>query len=246
MNIQNLPLERIIYLDVETVPSVAHYDKLNKGMQIAWDKKCRFIDKENAEKSPSDKFKEYAGIYSEFGKIVCISMGIATKKDDEWFIRLKSYYGDNESTILEDVAEVLQKSLSSKKFDYICGHNIKEFDIPYICRRMMVNGLSLPDCLQMAGKKPWELDHLLDSLSLWKFGDYKHYTSLDLLMNLFEIPSPKDDIDGSDVGKVYWDENDCSRIMKYCEKDVLAVINLFFRWNGLDLVDKKNITFTVD
>ncbi|MGB3546715.1 MAG: ribonuclease H-like domain-containing protein, partial [Saprospiraceae bacterium] len=153
------------------------------------------------------------------------------------------FASDDERELLEGFSAMLQQYYKDPAKCYLCGHNIKEFDIPYVCRRMVVNGLSFPEVLQITGKKPWETKHLLDTLELWKFGDYKNYTSLKLLAGLFGIPSPKDDIDGSDVGRVYWQEKDLPRIALYCEKDVLATVQLFLRYQLKPLLEEDQIEY---
>ena len=157
--------------------------------------------------------------------------------------RIKSFASEDEKELLEDFCDMVVQYYNDPDVHSICGHNIKEFDIPYICRRLLVNGMPLPDILNIPGRKPWETNFLLDTMTLWKFGDYKHFTSLKLLTNIFDIPSPKDDIDGSDVNKVYWEDQDLDRIAKYCEKDVLAVIQLLFRFKGLPILEAHQIQF---
>ena len=136
----------------------------------------------------------------------------------------------------------MNKSFKNEKEDVLCAHNGKEFDFPYLCRRMLVNGIKIPKILQIMGKKPWEINHI-DTLEFWKFGDYKHYTSLELLTEIFGIPSPKDDIKGSDVARVYWEEKDLNRIAKYCQKDVLALVQLFLRFKGESLLKEDDMIF---
>ncbi len=226
--IENLNIEDILFLDIETVPAYAEFDALPENMQALWTKKAGHIDK-NSEKTPSELYNR-AGIYAEFGKIVCISCGFLRSNS----IRMKSFYGDHEEDILKNFASLLTRSYSSDKYK-LCAHNGKEFDFPYISRRMLINGIQLPVILRTAGKKPWEVQHL-DTMELWKFGDYKHYTSLELLAAVFGIPTPKDDIDGSQVAEVYWKDKDLKRIAKYCEKDVLTTAQLMRRYMGLPLI----------
>ncbi|MDP4186922.1 MAG: 3'-5' exonuclease, partial [Bacteroidota bacterium] len=192
----------------------------------------------NDEESASDVYQR-AGIYAEFGKVVCISCGIIVLRDQKKFFRLKSFYGDDEKQILLGFNGMLLKFASNRKVQ-LCAHNGKEFDFPFLARRMLVNQIALPEILDIAGKKPWEVN-FLDTLELWKFGDYKHYTSLELLTNLFGIPSPKDDIDGSQVADVYYKEKDIGRIAAYCEKDVVALTQLFLRYKGESLIEDENI-----
>jgi DNA polymerase elongation subunit (family B) len=202
-------------------------------MQELWDKKSKYFRKED--ESPADVYQR-AGIYAEFGKIVCISIGGIQNGESGKKFWSHSFAGADEKKLLNEFAEVLNKPKNKNK--YLCGHNIKEFDVPFIARRMLINGIKLPDALNI--KKPWEVN-FIDTLDLWKFGDYKHYTSLNLLTNIFGIPSPKDDIDGSEVARVFYEENDIERIAAYCEKDVLATAQLFLRFKGESLIDPANV-----
>lgn len=239
--IQSIQPENILFLDVETVPQHPNDGELSEQERYLWQKKAQRIAK--GEEDPnSNEVYQRAGIYAEFGKIVAISVGFMYLSTDGWSIRLKSFMGDDEKALLKDFGDLVQEHYS-KAQHFLCGHNIKEFDIPYIARRMLINGLKLPDPINVAGKKPWEVKHL-DTLELWKFGDYKAYTSLELLAHVFGIPTPKDDIDGSQVGRVYWQEGDLQRIAQYCEKDVVTVIQLWLKFNNQDLIDERNISFT--
>ncbi len=189
-----------------------------------------------------DTYTERAGIYAEFGKIVCISVGAVFRdKDKKLKIRLKSFADANERHLLHEFSKLLFDHYNNPHKHFICGHNIREFDIPYICRRMVVNQLPLPGMLQIAGKKPWETKYFLDTMELWKFGDYKSYTSLKLLAAILDFPSPKDDIDGSNVGRVYWEDKDLERISLYCEKDVLATAQLFLRYQRKPLFEEEQV-----
>lgn len=233
-------LYNILFLDIETVPGVAEFEELSEELQELWSVKARSILKKGAEELQYDEIAETyerAGIYAEFGRIVCISVGFLTKANgEEPVMRLKSFSNSVEASLLEDFSELLQKHFNSPDRFALCGHNIKEFDIPYICRRMLVNQLPLPKMLDIAGKKPWETKHLLDTMEMWKFGDSKNYTSLRLLAAVFDFPSPKDDMDGSDVASVFWQDRDFDRIAAYCEKDVLATAQLFLRFKRLPLL----------
>ncbi len=232
--IDDLNIENVLFLDIETVPATPDYNSLDETMRTLWDKKAGIIGKNDPEQTPADLY-ERAGIYAEFGKIVCISCGFMRGST----FRVKSFYGDYEEDILKNFASLLTRSYSIDKYK-LCAHNGKEFDFPYISRRMLINGVKLPPILNAAGKKPWEVKHL-DTMELWKFGDYKHYTSLELLAAIFGIPTPKDDIDGSQVGEVYWKEKDLKRIVTYCEKDVLTTAQLLRRYMGLPLIKNDNV-----
>ncbi|MCE5331990.1 MAG: 3'-5' exonuclease [Bacteroidales bacterium] len=244
MNLSDLP--KIMFLDIETVPQKAGISEIPEDLAHLWEEKYNLIRKRMPEKytdetSAAEAFANSAGIYSEFGKIVCISVGFIYFKGLEMHFRTKSFAGDNEKTILDDFAQLLTKFCTTKEHT-LCGHNIKEFDIPYICRRMLINGISLPSVLQISGKKPWEIS-FIDTLELWKFGDYKNYTSLKLLTAIFGIPTPKDDIDGSQVARVYYEEKDIERIAVYCQKDVVATTQVFLRMQNIQGFKTENIEF---
>lgn len=235
-------LLNILFIDIETVPVEADFENLGEEMQELWAIKSRQVLRRTEEELSfdeiADAFHTRAGIFAEFGRIVCISVGFLTRSaaGEAPVLRLKSFAHHSEVRLLEDFSELLSKHFNSPDKFALCGHNIREFDIPYICRRMMVNQLPLPRMLDIAGKKPWETKHLLDTLEMWKFGDSKNFTSLRLLAALFGIPSPKDDMSGSDVAGVYWNDRDLDRIATYCEKDVLATVQLFLRLKRLPLL----------
>ncbi len=234
--LDNVRVEDVLFLDIETVPAAASYDLLDPAMQSLWDKKS------NQFRSPdqtSGDVYERAGIYSEFGKIICISVGLIKEKNPFSF-RLKSFYGNEEKTLLSDFSAMLSKFSKTNREALLCAHNGKEFDYPYIARRMIINGLIIPDILDNAGRKPWEIK-LLDTMDLWKFGDYKNYTSLDLLTSILGISTPKDDIDGSMVAGIYYGENDLERIVRYCEKDVLAIARVLLRLMNLPGINDDKI-----
>lgn len=233
--LSNIKPEDILFLDIETVPSSSSFDKLDTVFQNLWDKKSKQFRTED--QSPSDVY-ERAGIYAEFGKIICISVGLIKEKNPVRF-RLKSFYGDDEKALLTEFAVMLIK-FSKNREALLCAHNGREFDYPYTARRMIINNIAIPDILDNAGKKPWEVK-LLDTLDLWKFGDYKSYTSLALLTSILGIASPKDDIDGSMVAGIYHNEHDIRRIVKYCEKDVLAVAQVLLRFMNLPGIDPERI-----
>ena len=239
--LENIKSEDVLFLDIETVPQHPNFESLTKVFQDLWEKKSSYFRKED--ELASDVFNR-AGIYAEFGKIICISVILIILRQGEKFFRLKSFFSDDEKKLLVDFSDMLTK-FSGRTEPRLCAHNGKEFDFPYLARRMLINDLKLPELLDVAGKKPWEVK-FLDTLELWKFGDYKHYTSLNLLANIFNIPTPKDDIDGSMVADVYWKENNLKRIVDYCEKDVLTIAQLFLRYKGEKLIDPENIERATD
>lgn len=244
---ESFDLYNVLFLDIETVPCVANFEEMEEELQELWAIKARTILRKPQEELEFDEivetFQTRAGIYAEFGKIICISVGFLTRQPDsqEPLMRLKSYANHVEANLLEDFSELLQKHFGNPDKYAICGHNIKEFDIPYICRRIMVNQLPFPRMLDIAGKKPWETKHLLDTMEMWKFGDYKNYTSLRLLAAIFGFPSPKDDMDGSEVAGVYWEERDLDRIAAYCEKDVLATAQLYLKMRRLPILRENQV-----
>lgn len=231
--LDQLDLFKVLVLDIETVPQYATFDELPDNFKKLWDLKTTYQRKN--EISPED-FYQKAGIWAEFGKVICISVGMfATKRS----FRVKSFYNHQEKDVLASFAKLLK----SQSTDLIlCAHNGKEFDYPYLCRRLLINNLPIPHQLDITNKKPWEINHL-DTLDLWKFGDYKNYTSLNLLAAIFDIPTPKDDIDGSMVGKVYWEENGLERIKTYCQKDVITTARLLQKFKGLPILTDDNITY---
>lgn len=234
--LDQLKLDKILFLDIETVAQQPQFDLIDEKLKTHWEKKAAFLATNN--ETPEELYNR-AGIYAEFGKIVCISAGVITYENNEKKLRLKSFYDDDENLLLTAFFEMLNNHFN-KPYHLLCAHNGKEFDFPYIARRGLVNGLKLPVILDSAGKKPWETPHL-DTLQLWKFGDYKHFTSLSLLTAIFNIPTPKDDIDGSMVNQVYWEEKDLKRIAIYCEKDVVALTQLFLRYRNEPLIKTENI-----
>lgn len=233
--ISKINLENILFLDIETVPETQYFGDLDETKQDLWESKTKYQRKDDC--SAKD-FYERAGIWAEFGKIVCISVGYFNFLDNNRHFRVTSFYG-NEIKILNDFKQLLMSHFNEAKH-LLCAHNGKEFDFPYIARRMIIHNIPLPNKLNLFGKKPWEVPHL-DTLDLWKFGDYKNYTSLKLLTHVLGIPSPKDDIDGSEVYRVYYEENQVERIIVYCEKDTIAVAQIFLRLRGDKLLTADEI-----
>ena len=236
--LENLNTEDVIFIDIETAPQFPEFGEVPYNFQKLWDKKSTYFRTE--EQLAADVY-ERAGIYAEFGRIICISAGFITQKQGERFYRVKSFYDDDEKKLLSQFNQMLEK-FTSHPGKRVCAHNGLEFDFPYIARRSLIHGLKLPKILDIAGAKPWEVkDRLIDTLQLWKFGDYKNYTSLELLCAVFNIPTPKDDIDGSQVAHVYYVENDLDRIIRYCEKDTLALTNLLLRYKGEPIIPFENM-----
>ena len=240
--LNHIKLENVLVLDIETVPQVSRYVDMPENFKPFWKKKAAQVIKEDAELADEEGYFDYAGIYAEFGKIICISVGayVEDKDTGNQTLRIKSFYGKDEKKVLNEFFSLLNLKYHDLKKHALCGHNIKEFDVPYICRRALVNGLRLPKILDIGGLKPWEVNNI-DTLQLWKFGDYKNYTSLNLLANIFGIPTPKDDIDGSMVADVFWNQNDLERIRTYCQKDVLTTAQLLLKYKGLPLISDEEV-----
>lgn len=231
-------LKDILFVDIETASAVPEYAQLSERMQALWDKKSqRYRRGDDAEKSSEQLFTEKAGIHAEFARVVCISCGyLQFDEEGAPSMNMKSYGGEDEVEVLAEFGKMLDKYTAVKAGRTLCAHNGKEFDYPFLGRRYVINQLRIPYSLQVQGKKPWEVN-LLDTMELWKFGDYKSYTSLNLLSAILDIPSPKDDIDGSDVGRVFWQEKDHERIRIYCEKDVLTTAQVVLRMCRLPLME---------
>ena len=226
--LDQLRLEEVLFLDIETVPQQAGFDELDEDLKQLWTDKSKYSREKNGitvEESYSD-----AGIYAEFGKIVCISERYFATRMNQRVLRVTSFYGHDEYKLLADFSELLE-TRTNHPFRMLCAHNGKEFDFPYLCRRMLIHRIKLPLLLNIAGKKPWEVAHL-DTMELWKFGDYKNYTSIKVLAKIFGIPTPKDDIDGSQVRSVYYEQGDLDRIELYCKKDVATVARLLQCYKG--------------
>jgi 3'-5' exonuclease len=233
--IKDINVENVLFLDIETVPAFQSYEEMSEVFRKLWDKKTELL-KKDPEETPVSIYPR-AGIYAEFGRIICISVGFFRGKE----FRIKSFFGDDEYQVLKQFCKLLEGhyNFSGKM---LCAHNGKEFDFPNLARRILINNLPLPAILDSAGKKPWEVQ-FLDTMELWKFGDYKHYTSLELLSAVFDIPTPKDDISGGEVYRVYWQERDLERIRIYCQKDVLTVARLFLKYQQQPGIEEEQVVY---
>lgn len=241
-----IELSRILFIDIETVASYRHFEDMQDSERSLWKSKClanRWLDSSSPESAYATLYPQKAGILAEFGKIICISVGYMHLDGGMWQAKITAFSDEDEKRVLKEFSELILKNYKSTDQQGICGHNIREFDIPWICRRMMVHRIEIPPFLQVSGKKPWEIKHLLDTLDMWKFGDTKNYTSLKLLMHVLGLPSPKEDIDGSMVNSVYWEEGDLHRITKYCMKDVAAVMQLYCRFIDMPVIHENQIQY---
>ncbi|MBO9573460.1 MAG: ribonuclease H-like domain-containing protein [Chitinophagaceae bacterium] len=233
------PLNNILFIDIETVSQHSSFEELSDPWQTLWTKKAEGLLKNIKDELTVAEIYDRAGIYAEFGKIICISCGIIQGSGENRVFSVKSFYGDDEKKLLGEFCEMLTKwSVGSQK--YLCAHNGKEFDFPYLCRRMIINNECIPEILNISGKKPWEVC-LLDTMELWRFGEYRSFISLNLLAHVLEVPTSKDDIDGSMVGRVYWNEKNLERIVTYCQKDVITMAQIYLRLNREPLLLPQNI-----
>lgn len=234
-----ISLDKIVFLDIETVPAYADYHSLNDIEKELWLNKVQFLKRNESDSAES--LYPRAGIYAEFGKIVCISVGHFTRVNNKRSFNISSFFGDSEKDVLNRFILFLNKIGNSSTL--LCAHNGKEFDFPYMCRRMIINRFKIPEVLNISGKKPWEVNHL-DTMELWRFGDYKSYTPLKLLTYVAGLPSPKDDMDGSDVSRVYWRDRDLNKIAVYCQKDVVAVANILLFFKQLPYISEDELSVT--
>lgn len=236
---QNIAVENLFFIDIETVSCSENYELLTDEWKELWTEKINKALPDNI--TPEEYYPRRAGIMAEFAKVVCISFGYIKTENGKSQLRIKSFYSEDEKEILEKFIDTVCQMQAKNNWCFT-GHNIKEFDIPFLCRRILVNNISIPDCFNFQAMKPWDVP-VLDTLHLWRFGDYKHYTSLKLLAATLGVPSPKDDIDGSKVGEVYWSEKDLQRIALYCQKDVATVANIILRFKNLPLLSEEQIVF---
>ncbi|MFT7589394.1 MAG: hypothetical protein ACI959_001612 [Limisphaerales bacterium] len=232
-------IEDLLFFDIETAPVAGSFEELSPELQAIWMAK---EDKKRPEEvtNPADWFFDRAGISAEFGRVVCIAIGYFNRGQDGLKLRIKTIAEPDEAILLQDFQQLLDRFTASKDNFRLCGHNIKEFDIPWLCRRMLINNVPIPSLLDVSGLKPWEIVHL-DTLELWRFGERRNFTSLRLMAEILGVPTPKDDIDGSEVGRVFWEEMDLDRICTYCAKDVKAVADLVLRLKGQKVLEEDQV-----
>jgi len=237
---QQIAIENLFLLDIETVSGVQHFNLLNDEWKELWSEKI--LKSLPPDITPEEYYPKRAAILAEFAKVVCISTGYFKKENNDWQLRIKSFFSENEKDVLESFTKMLEQLHAKNSRWIFTGHNIKEFDIPFLSRRMLVNNIEIPPYIDFQNMKPWDTP-VLDTLHLWRFGDYKHYTSLKLLAATLGVPSPKDDIDGSKVGEVFWEEKDLQRIAIYCQKDVATVANVLLSFKCLTLLTEQHIAY---
>lgn len=236
----NTPLENLLLIDIETASQMKNYDSLNDEWKQLWTEKIHKALPENI--TAEEYYPLRAGIMAEFAKVICVSFGYFRTVNNILELRIKSFYSDNEKDILENFIKTLYHLHAVNNEWCFTGHNIKEFDVPFLCRRLLVNNLNIPTFMDFQNMKPWETP-VTDTLHWWRFGDYKHYTSLKLLAATLGVPSPKDDIDGSMVGHVFWEEKNLERIAIYCQKDVVTVANVMLRFKNMPLLTPEQIVY---
>jgi len=240
---QKIRTEDLIVIDIETASVSPAFNLLDVHWQELWQEKTERVLPEGL--TPAEFYPMRAGVMAEFSKIVCISIGYFIK-EQHLKMRVKSFYGDDENKILSDFLQTVTKIESFNNKWCFAGHNIKEFDIPFICRRLLINGIPVPAYLDFQNMKPWETN-IVDTFQYWRFGDYKNYTSLKLLAAAMGLPSPKDDIDGSMVGELYHkgteEERDINmkRIAIYCQKDVVTTANIILRFKNITPVHEDDV-----
>jgi hypothetical protein len=235
----NIRLDNLLLIDIETVPQQQHFRTLSPLWQELWEQKVTRSLPENT--TAEQYFEQRAGVMAEFSKIVCISVGyFLIQPGKPLQLRIKSFFGDDEQELLRQFLSTVKQMESVNKHWSFAGHNIKEFDIPFICRRLLVNSIAIPPNLDFQNMKPWETN-LVDTFQYWRFGDYKNFTSLNLLAACLNVPSPKDDIDGSMVASVYYEEKNLERIVTYCQKDVVTVANIVLRFKHLPILEEAQV-----
>ncbi|HMZ45671.1 MAG TPA: ribonuclease H-like domain-containing protein [Chitinophagaceae bacterium] len=235
-------LKDLLIIDIETVPIVESFNELSKEWQTLWWDKVSNSLPPNC--TPEESWNRKAGILAEFGKIICISTAYFYENENRnQCLKIKSIYGHNEVDVLNQFILLCSKMYKHNKNFIYCGHNIKEFDIPYICRRLMINNLPIPEYLWLHDRKPWDVN-MFDTLNWWKFGDNKNYISLHLLASVLNIPTSKSDIDGSKVQEVYYKEKNLQRIVEYCQKDVVVCANIVLKYKGIPLLSNESIFIT--
>ncbi len=235
-----MDLNNILFIDIETVSHNSSLNELDSRWRKLFEHKMRYYLEKEQDKDLAQIYEEKAAIYAEFGRIICIGLGFFNKGQ----LRIKTISGHDEEELITGLFELISQHFSNPERHALCGHNIREFDIPYICRRALIHGLQLPALLQIAGKKPWELKYLYDTLDLWKFGDIKHYISLDLLSACLGLESPKEDMDGSQVGQMYYVQNDLDRIARYCAQDVWVTANVWLRLHLMPAISFDEVYYS--
>jgi 3'-5' exonuclease len=239
MQLATLNLEEILFIDIETVPLFQSFKKLDPTGKSLWKKKA---EQRYPDLASEQAYEQKAGIHAEFSQVIIAGCGFFHKVDNQLIFRVKTFYAQDEKELLSEFIQLIDHT-KRKKFRVLCAHNGKEFDFPFLCRRMLVNGLTIPPVLDLAGKKPWEVMHL-DTLELWKFGDRKHYTSLELMAYALGIPTSKDAFNGSMVHEAYKKSGITSELLDYCSNDVILLAQVFLRLRNEALLGDDQIIRT--
>lgn len=241
---QTLALNQLLIIDIETVSQYPGFECMDDSWKQLWQEKVMKILPAGV--SAAEFYLQRAGVMAEFAKIICISVGWLKQDESGVDMFLRSFFGNDEHELLSKFIVAMNERNEGLNDWCFVGHNIKEFDIPFICRRLLVHGLPIPNYLDFQNKKPWETN-LIDTFQYWRFGDYKNYTSLKLLSAVLQVPSSKEDIDGSMVGALYWasdpveQQNNVHRIVAYCQQDVVATGNILLRFKGMSLLNQQQI-----
>ena len=230
----NVPITKILFLDIETVggcPDLESCEKFSPEIAEQFHKYYDWFNKRFPEDITLDKnevFKKRAALVPEFAKIICVSMAFVMENGE---VKKQTFSGDNEKELLIKVRNLLDRC-HNLDF-YLCGHNLKNFDIPMLAKRMIINGILPSKILPDYNTKPWEVK-AIDTKEIWQYGSYTSIGSLDLLCTCLGIESPKDgEITGDKVHKSYWEENKLSEISEYCEKDVNVLIEFIKKLKNL-------------
>ncbi len=230
-----------LFIDIETASGQKDFALLSNKMQALWLRKAKSLPNPLSV-SLEDLYFERAALYAEFGKIICIGMGFLYQDKEKGIcFKVKTIAGDNEEELLSRFISFINDTYKNKELSLV-AHNGKEFDFPYLCRRMLVHSLEIPKQLQLQGKKPWEVVHL-DTMELWKFGDRKAYTSLELLTEILGIGEAKSNLSGDKVNETYYKEGNLMVIEEYCKEDVVLVAQLFLRFNFQKKIEPSNIFY---
>lgn len=236
-------LDKILFIDIETVSEYKSLEEVEEAKQKLWEHKAKFLANNN--ETSSELYESRASIYAEFGKIICIGFGYFKNENEQLIFKVKAFEENDEKALLQSFHTMIMQYFNDSRKYVFCGHNIKEFDLPYICRRMLIHGLPVPDVMETRNKKAYEIAHI-DTMQLWKFGDYKNFTSLDLLANVLQVPSSKNDISGADVGSVYWLENNIKRIVEYCQRDVVTTARVYQRLCSLPMIQDSQVQYVTN
>lgn len=235
MKIVRSNILKTLFIDIETVAQKSNFGKLSPSFQNLWTHKANqlnYVQEANVPYSVEDAYVKNAAFYPEFGRIVCISIGMFIQRNTEVEFVSKSFYADNERGLIKDFLNCYQKYFNHSDRYKLCGHNVIEFIIPFIGRRSLIHGLKLPSKFNLMDRKPWQLDYVRDTLSMWKFGAFKNAVSLETLCTVFDIDT-QDIFPGEDVHRRYWEEQAYDEIMQRSKMQIRAVACLYSHLCGV-------------